>query len=108
MRWYRKAAEQWNSAAANGLAWSLAVNHDATLRDGKEAVSWANKACEATEFKDSSRIDTLAAAYAEAGDFAQAIKYQQMALERTEAKSEARTRMQDRLKLYQQGLPFYE
>ncbi len=108
VKWYRKAAEQGNLEAANSVAWKLAVSSDPALRDGKDAVTWATKACEGTNYKASSKIDTLAAAFAAAGDFQQAIKFQKMALDQSDANAEAMARMQNRLNLYKQGLPFRE
>ena len=71
-------------------------------------MKWATKACEATDYKDWQKLDTLAAAFAEAGDFPQAVKYQQMALDLCSVQGALRTEVQDRLKLYQQGKPYRE
>ena len=52
----------------------------ASLRNGIEAVSLARKACELTDWKEWACIATLAAAYAETGDFGFAVQYQKQAL----------------------------
>jgi tetratricopeptide (TPR) repeat protein len=55
------------------LAWLLATYPDPGSRDGAEAVRLAGHACDLTERKIPALLDTLAAAYAEAGDFPRAI-----------------------------------
>ena len=62
------------------LAWLLATYPDSKSRDGTEAVRLAKHACELTERKIPALLDTLAAAYAEAGDFPQAISAAEEAL----------------------------
>jgi tetratricopeptide (TPR) repeat protein len=63
------------------LAWLLATYPDSKSRDGTEAVRLAQHACELTERKIPALLDTLAAAYAEAGDFPQAISAAEEALD---------------------------
>jgi len=58
----------------NDLAWIRATAPDSRLRNGAEAVKLAEQACKLTEFKDPQLIGTLAAAYAEAGQFEQAVE----------------------------------
>jgi len=58
--------------ALNDLAWILATHPDPALRDGKEAVQRAEEACEKAGQQQASLLETLAAAYAEAGRFDEA------------------------------------
>ena len=60
-------------SAANNLAWILATCQDEDVRDGKRAVQVAKSICEATQYKDYRLLGTLAAAYAENGDFNNAV-----------------------------------
>jgi len=63
-----------NSIAANNLAWLLATAPDPTDADAAEAVRFAESSVQATNHTDPSRLDTLAAAYAAAGRFDDAVE----------------------------------
>ena len=65
----------------NNLAWVLATAPEPEVRDGKRAVLLANEACKLTEFKQDYILSTLAAAYAETGDFPNALKWSDKAIE---------------------------
>ncbi|MCI0630137.1 MAG: tetratricopeptide repeat protein [Phycisphaerales bacterium] len=60
--------------ALNNLAWLLATYPEAAARDGRRAVKLAQRACDLTGNTHAGNLDTLAAAYAEAGNFAKAIE----------------------------------
>jgi tetratricopeptide (TPR) repeat protein len=61
-----------NPIVLNNLAWLLATANRPELRNGKEAVQLATRAVELTNYRQPLFIETLAAAYAEAGDFSSA------------------------------------
>jgi tetratricopeptide (TPR) repeat protein len=56
------------------LAWLLATDADAQVRNGAEAVALAERACRLTAQQDIAALDTLAAALAEAGQYDRAIE----------------------------------
>ncbi|MFC1635214.1 tetratricopeptide repeat protein [Planctomycetota bacterium] len=61
----------------NNLAWLCATCPDSQFRDGTKALELAKKACELTDIEDAHCLTSLAAAYAECGDFEKAIEYQE-------------------------------
>jgi protein O-mannosyl-transferase len=65
-------APDWPSVL-NNLAWILSAHPDATVRNGPEAVRLATRACALTGQTNISALGTLAAAYAEAGQFTNAL-----------------------------------
>ena len=62
-----------NAPFLNNLAWVRATHAQARFRDGQEAVQLAERACQVTGYKDPRLLGTLAAAYAEAGRFEEAV-----------------------------------
>jgi tetratricopeptide (TPR) repeat protein len=90
----------------NSLAWFLATTEKKEMRDGKRAVELALKACELTEWKNARYLDTLAAAYARAGEFYQAVKWQEKAVEGMKSFDHyERSGAQGRLHLYRNRKP---
>ena len=94
----------------NNLAWMLATSPDATVRNGAEAVNFAEHACRLTDSKKAGMVGTLAAAYAEAGRFAEAVTTATKAAELADAAGDAPFAAANRqlLSLYRAGRPYHE
>jgi thioredoxin-related protein len=100
-------ADPKNPLAYNNLAWRLAVSSDAAVRNGSQAVDAATRSCELTGWNEPNPIDTLAAADAEKGDFAAAVKWEKKFLDSNPPQpviDEARYR----LGLYEKNQPYHE
>jgi tetratricopeptide (TPR) repeat protein len=91
----------------NVHAWRQATYPAAELRNGPEAIENATKACELTNWQNPEYVDTLAAAYAEAGNFASAIEWQKKAIDllTEEQRSLFRPDFESRLKRYESRQP---
>ncbi len=89
----------------NNRAWFYATCGDERHRNGQQALEDATKACELSNWKNPTMIDTLAAAYAEAGDFENAIKWQKRAIELIASKDGDTSGMEKQLKMFESGKP---
>jgi tetratricopeptide (TPR) repeat protein len=94
----------------NNLAWLLATCPDAHIRDGVQAVKYAGRACELTHYGMAPLVDTLAAAYAEAGryDEAMAAAQKACALATAAGEPELLEKNQKLLALYRAHQPYHE
>ena len=94
----------------NNLAWLLATCPDAHIRDGAQASKYAESACELTNYRVTPMIGTLAAAYAEAGRFDEAIATAKKACALASAAGEQNLlkRNQELLVLYRAHQPYRE
>lgn len=96
--------------ALNNLAWLLATAASPDLRNGADAVRYGTHACELTSYKEAVFVGTLAAAYAEAGQFQKAQETAQRACDLASASGQ--TNLYEfnlaLLKKYQNHLPYRE
>jgi hypothetical protein len=111
------------SESSGWLALFLATCPDQKFRNGAQALVYARKAYEPDQSSDDIVLAGLAAAYAETGDFEQAVKFQQMALQAMETRQDKletggvgylgypdsfHSEMADRLLLYEQSRPCHK
>src|SRR5262249_14165150 len=92
--------------APNELAWMLATCPVARHRNAAQALDYAQHACELTAWQEASCLDTLAAAYAANGRFAEAARWQSQAVRLVEPAEEQA--FQARLELYEAGRPYVD
>jgi RNA polymerase sigma factor (sigma-70 family) len=95
------------SPAYNNLAWTLATCPQAAFRDGQQAVQDATKACALSGWNNVNQLDTLAAAYAEARDFENAVNWESKVLETPNLAPEDAAIAKNRLALYQARQPYH-
>jgi tetratricopeptide (TPR) repeat protein len=93
--------------ALNNLAWILASHPSDALRNGTEAVRLAERACELSERREPVLLGTLAAAYAEAGRFSDAVKTAEKARDLATAAGlkDVAAKNSELLELYRAGKP---
>ncbi|MCR9292252.1 MAG: tetratricopeptide repeat protein [bacterium] len=97
------------SGLLNNLAWVLATSPNDELRDGEKSVELGLKACEATNYEAAHILSTLAAGYAEVGDFENARKWSSKAVELGEAEgNEQLEQLKEELEQYKQDKPWRE
>jgi len=96
------AADGDNLIVLNNLAWQRAAHPQAAVRDGTAAVRLAEKAAGLSRRQDPGVLDTLAAAYAEAGRFEEAVAVAEEGLALARGRGQA-----DVLESLTRGLGFY-
>jgi tetratricopeptide (TPR) repeat protein len=115
----RSAIDEWQEvlrlnpnevAALNDLAWCLATNPDASIRDGKKALELAQRGARITDGKYLVILNTLAAAYAETGRFDKAVDTETEAMKMaTLLKNEFWINVTNHaIRVYQSGSPLRE
>src|SRR5213080_2010294 len=117
--WIEEAIREYEAAlksnpgsvpAQNNLAWLLATAADPKLRNGRKAVELAEQAVLATNGHDPLLLHTLAAAYAESGEFTKALAAANEALEIANANgiTSLAESLRSKIALYQSGSPYRE
>ena len=94
----------------NKLARLLATAADPQLRNGPAAVPLAEMANQLSGDGQPEMLDTLAAAYAEAGRFPEAVRASRKAVDLASSRGqpELAKQMESRMRLYQAGQPYHE
>jgi tetratricopeptide (TPR) repeat protein len=97
-------------SALNNLAWLLATSSNGSLRDGTRAVQFARKADQLSAGTNAVVLRTLAAAYAEAGQFGKAIESAETAMQlvKSQRAESLTSELQQQIALYELGLPYRE
>jgi tetratricopeptide (TPR) repeat protein len=92
------------------LARLLATHGQDKLHDPTETVRLAQRACKLTDYKDAGLVDSLAAAYAAAGRFSEAVATAEKAIELADAGNDKQRakRIRNRLKLYRKEKPYQQ
>jgi tetratricopeptide (TPR) repeat protein len=114
-----EAAEQYEQAlridpdyleALNNLAWLLATQAPAEAADPVRAVALAEQACKLTDNRVATYLDTLAAAYAAAGRFGDAVGTAQKAIPLADSAAQTQlvSKIEMRLELYRANRGYYE
>ena len=94
--------------ALYNLSWIYATSKIEKYRDGKKAVSLAEKLCRLTDYRQPLALDALAASYAEIGRFSDAVTIAKKALKLSlqTGPKELELGIKQRLFLYQNGKPY--
>jgi tetratricopeptide (TPR) repeat protein len=97
------------SGVLNNLSWVLSTSPEDSVRNGDRALETGLKACELTKYNKSHILSTLAAAYAELGQFDKAIEWSTKAVELgAKEDNEQLDQLKEELKSYQEKKPWRE
>jgi tetratricopeptide (TPR) repeat protein len=116
---YRLAIQNWTRAVElepnsadvlNNLAWLLATVNDPSVQDANKAIEFAQRACELIGYKEPAVLDTLAAAYAAAGRFNDAVTTAEQAVNAAKARGQEDmvSEIQNHIELYKAGRAYIQ
>lgn len=94
----------------NNLSWVLSTSPLDSVRNGEKSLELALKACEESDYKEAYILSTLAAAYAELGDFDKAREWSQKCLDvaKSDGQEERLDDMKKELESYKKNEPWRE
>jgi tetratricopeptide (TPR) repeat protein len=97
------------ASALNDLAWLLATQTDPGVRNVPEAIRLARRACELTRNKEPRLLDTLGVAQSEAGQFSEAIRATEQAVDIALLAQDEKTaaKLRRRLDFYRKGEAYH-
>ncbi|WP_299018184.1 tetratricopeptide repeat protein [uncultured Photobacterium sp.] len=108
IKWFNEASNGGSLDSKRNLVWLYATCEDERLRDGTRALKLAKQVLHRRGTGDAGDYDNLAAAYAACGEFRQAIKAQEVAIEKLEQTNTQRyAKFENRLKMYQRNKTVY-
>jgi len=97
------------SGILNNLSWTLSTSLTDEIRDGKRALELGLEACELTKYAKPHILSTLAAAYAEMGEFDKAVEWSEKAVSiGRESKEPQLEQLEQELESYRKKMPWRE
>ena len=99
-----------NIDTVDEVAWRLATSPDASIRNGRQAIDLAREAVRLSHGDDPRPLGTLAAAYAEIGQFSDAVETAQQAIDLAMRLGEKETaeELRAQIAVYRANRPYHE
>jgi tetratricopeptide (TPR) repeat protein len=97
-----------DESVLNNLAWVLATSPEDAVRDGKRSIEVATQACRVSDYRKAHILSTLAAAYAENGQWDKAVEWSKKAVELEHEDAETAEQLKKELANYEEKKPWRE
>jgi tetratricopeptide (TPR) repeat protein len=97
-----------DTGVLNNLAWVLATSPEDNVRNAERSIELGTKACELTKYQKAHILSTLAAGYAEKGDFENAKKWSGKAVELGAKEDDVDQQLKKELESYKNAKPWRE